>query len=256
MIRILLFTGSRRGRHSHTAYFSKLVADHLCAIAETEGVSADYELITGEECRPEYCLGCENCFKRGVCPLDSVDDLWELKQKILECDILLFGSPVYCASMSGLSKTVLDRMGYWTHRFELAGKPTAVLVTTSGSFGQETADAISLLFKAMGASVAYAGYAVRHYGEPNLNLPEVIGPETERIAQKLWDCYLHPEAYIQPSQESAFRYFKRKAMQVKALSELLEKDMPAEKAVIYERRMFDYETYTDYVRYLTQQRRQ
>ncbi|MDO5455374.1 MAG: NAD(P)H-dependent oxidoreductase [Eubacteriales bacterium] len=255
MINILSFAGSLRGGQSRTARFSKMVTDRLCAIAASEGVPVNCETITGAEYRAAFCLGCESCFQKGTCPLDSTDDLGELKSKILKSDILLFCSPVYCCSMSGLTKTVLDRLSYWTHRFELAGKPAAVLVTTSAGYGQETADTIREAVSAMGASIAYAGYAVRHIGTPNLNIEEEIGPEAERIAGKLWDCRRDPAKYIHPRQEYQFRYFKKKALQTKTMCELLEKGIPCETSVIYERGMFDYASYADYVRQLTQKQR-
>lgn len=255
MIRILSFVGSLRGGQSCTAGFSKLVADRVGAIAASEGSSADYEVISGDECTPEFCLGCKSCFYTGICPLDSRDGLTKLKQKILDSDIFLFCSPVYCASMSALAKSVLDRLSCWAHRFELAGKPTAILVTTSRSYGQETVDTIGNALVAMGASVAYAGYAVRHTGTPNLNLPEEIAPEAERIAQKLWDCRTDPAKYILPLQEAQFRHIKKTVAQAKMVSELLEKELPYEASVIYERRMFDYATLAGYVRHLTEQQR-
>ena len=246
-IRVFSFCASSRGDQSVTARFSGMVYEKIRAAAAEEGTGTEYEILTGRDLRIDYCLGCENCFDRGICPLDGQDGLAAVKRKMQECDILLFGSPVYTGSMSGLAKSVLDRIGYWTHRFELAGKPTAVLVTTSNNHGRETAEEIRDVFTAAGAAVVWAGYAARHEGKPNIHLPEDMDPVTERIARDLLDCFRNPVPYIRKEQEMLLLYYQRQYSRDKAFHELLGREPKYETGLFFERGLDQYHSFAEYV---------
>ena len=179
-----------------TASFSDLAAKRLTLRACEIGVRVDYECIRADQLRIDFCRGCESCFREGVCPLDRCDGLGMLKQKMLEADVLFFCSPVYTGSLSGAAKTVIDRLGYWTHREELAGKTAAALVTTSHSRGSQTAEQLAFALRAMGAAVAYAGSVSCHSGPVNFYLPNQLEPELDRICERLLDCRRDPSAYI------------------------------------------------------------
>ena len=80
-----------------------------------------------------YCTGCISCFKLGKCPLDVCDSMAEIKQKMIESDFIIFGSPVYAHNVSGHCKVFIDRISYWMHLFRLGGKAGFTLVSTSNN---------------------------------------------------------------------------------------------------------------------------
>ena len=220
-----------------TARFSDLAAKRLALRAAEIGVSVDYEYIRADQLRIDFCRGCESCFREGVCPLDCHDDLGTLKQKMLEADVLLFCSPVYTGSLSGSAKAVIDRLGYWTHREELAGKTAAALVTTSHSHGDQTAEQLAHALRAMGAAVAYAGSVSRHFGPVNFYLPDQLEPELDKICEKLLDCRRDPAAYIREEQDRAFAALNQHFRQSRLFSELTE-TKPRRELLVWEERGF------------------
>lgn len=206
MIKIVSFAASCAGEKSHTAAFSDILANAFIKKAEAEGETVSYERITGADVRIDYCRSCRSCFLHGSCPLDQVDDMAALKKKILEADILFFGSPVYLWQMSGLAKSFIDRISYWSHRFELLGKPCVVFSSTDSSHGQEVANDLALLMRFTGAAVVNAGTKTYDSIE--------IAPE--ETAEKLMQVYKNPASAVTYFQQNAFlsrvvlarKYFK------------------------------------------------
>ena len=245
-IRVFSFCASRRESASVTAKFAGMVYDRIRRAAEEQGIHTEYESLGGNDVRVEYCLGCENCFSTGNCPLDAQDGMAALKRKMLDCDILLFGSPVYAGSMSGLAKSMLDRLAYWMHRFELAGKPTAVLVTTSNNHGPETAEEIRSDLASMGAAVVWAGSAARHEGKPNIHLPGDMDPLTDRIARDLLDCVRDPVPFIREEQNSLFRIIRKNSRTGKQIAALAGLEMKKEASLFFERGMDGYQSLAEY----------
>lgn len=247
-IRVFSFCATLRSpEQSFTARFSHLVCEKIRETAAEAGIRTEIEIRTGSDVRIDYCRGCENCFNTGNCSLDGQDGMAALKRGMLDCDLLLFGSPVYTGSMSGLAKTILDRLGCWTHRFELAGKPVAILVTTSNNHGQETADELRFDFTTMGASVAWSGFAARHEGKPNIHLPEDMDPLTDRIARNLLEAYWDPVKFLCPEQEALFRHYRRENARTKAFCSLAGSDPSFETLAFYERGMDQYNSFAEYV---------
>ena len=201
MIKVFSFVASCAGEKSRTARYSDALAAVLQKKAEASGERVQYERMTGADLRIEFCRSCESCFARGVCPLDSVDDMPVLKRKLLESDIILFGSPVYMADMSGLAKCVVDRLSYWTHRFELAGKVGFAFATTSSSFGPETAEHMKALLSYTGLTLVRSACAVTVAGHPNLYLEQELAPQLDAVADELLSAWRDPAPYVTPKQE-------------------------------------------------------
>jgi multimeric flavodoxin WrbA len=80
------------------------------------------------------CLSCNNCFLKGNCVQDNNDSMGLIKEKILEADLIILGSPVFAHNVSGDMKTFIDRISYWLHVFRLANKKS-ITITTSASNG-------------------------------------------------------------------------------------------------------------------------
>ena len=130
MKKALAIIGSSQGNNSCTAQFARLIFEKA---QEYCNEPFEYEIITMNMVRIDYCRGCCNCFRNCSCPLDETDDMHVLKQKLLNSDFFLFGSPVYAHQISGAMKTVIDRLSYWLHLLPLAGKAGIALSTTAAT---------------------------------------------------------------------------------------------------------------------------
>ncbi len=248
-IRIFSFVGSQAGEKSRTARFSDRVARKL---KQRFPEPVEYERLTGADISLDFCLSCQSCFRTGECPADTGDDLPLLKQKMLAADILFFCSPVYTGSMSATAKAVFDRLAYWTHRAEIAGKTAAVLVTTSNNHGKETVAEIADTLRHMGASIAYAGFVSTH-DQPNLYLEEDMEPETDKICDAILDCYRDPVKYITPGQDNTFAYLSQIYRRQKRFDDRFGLTSSAEVRIAAERGFTDCRSLREYVKALREQ---
>ena len=247
MIRVFSIVSSCSGENGITAGFSNMVAEKLSQRAADLGESIEYECITGDTIRLSFCRSCNNCFNQGVCPLDKTDDMAKIKEKLLAADIIFFCSPVYLAGMSGFAKCVIDRMAYVARRFELAGKTAAVLVSTSYSYGKETAEEIKKALQFMGASVAYAGYVCRSRNNPNIYIPEQMDKLTDEISDRLLASLEGPGRFIEVWQDQAFIIRKKINRRALLMNEIAGVDIPDEVKVCTERGYGQYKTLSEYV---------
>ena len=253
MIKIFSFVASCAGNKSHTARYSDELAEAFRQKAESEGESVQYERMTGDQINMKFCRSCNSCFTKGICPLDGQDDMAMLKEKILACDVLFFGSPVYLWEMSGMAKCVVDRISYWAHRYELAGKVGVFFTTTSSSYGQEIADRMAQLFSFMGISVAHAGAAVLNSGVPNIYLAEQMKPVYEEISEKILAACQHPENFINQFQEDGFLGRKFIYNRSRSFAKYVGTELWNEHVVCVERGVFKYPNLKEYVKAVTEQ---
>lgn len=71
--------------------------------------------INGLDFKP--CQECGNCNKDECCILD--DDLKPVYKKIIEADVIIFGSPIYFGSLSAQAKMFIDRMQpFWVAKIK------------------------------------------------------------------------------------------------------------------------------------------
>jgi multimeric flavodoxin WrbA len=87
------------------------------ALMGAEEMGAEVELVRLMDLNIKPCTGCNSCvidlFEKGgsgACVIKN-DDFKFIDEKILECDGLVLGSPVYEKSPQGLLKILNDRMG-------------------------------------------------------------------------------------------------------------------------------------------------
>lgn len=95
------------------------------------------EIIVLGEKNIQMCKGCLTCEKTGKCIIK--DDLEQIRRKLRESDLIIFGSPVYISHVSATYKNFLDRMILSMHLFEFLGKPCINAVTANGSGEKPTA---------------------------------------------------------------------------------------------------------------------
>lgn len=200
MIRVFSFVGSCAGEASHTKALSDRLAAALSDRVESRGERISYDCVTADMLRVSFCRSCNSCFSTGVCPLDATDDVGDLKNRLLEADIVLFGTPVYLAGMSGAAKCVLDRIAFWTHRLELAGKAGMALVTTSNNHGPEVEQRLRELLQFTGLAMP-EGLCLQLHAAPRLDRPEEAEPRIAAAAGRLLDALDDPTTCLTSQQE-------------------------------------------------------
>lgn len=128
MKKVTAIVGSARSKHTHEAVSRFL--EHL----ETLG-SIDSEIVMLNDYHLGTCRGCKLCFERGeeACPLG--DDRDALIEKISVSDGVVFASPSYMFQVSGLMKTLIDRLAFFGHRPRFFGKAFTNIVVQGLPFG-------------------------------------------------------------------------------------------------------------------------
>lgn len=91
-----------------------------------------------------YCVGCKRCFIYGECCID--DDINTIKSNILNSDLFIISTPIYAKSISGLTKSFIDRLSSWMHLMPLAGKYCVIVVCT---YNNGLNEAVSYLYEVM-----------------------------------------------------------------------------------------------------------
>lgn len=246
-IRIFSFVGSCAGERSHTKKASDMLAEAVSDKAAKAGLSVSYECMTGDQLRIEYCRSCTSCFRKGFCPLDEKDDMPLLRHKFLGADIIFFCTPVYLWEMSGMCKSVIDRITFWSHRMELAGKAAVTLACTDTSTGPDLEKRFKDLFSFTGAAVVN-GITVRKYGPLNKPGSDELNALMEKTAQMLLEAADDPAPYITELQEQQYRNLAKSAMSMKKLKDRFG-IMPADEArASIERGLHEYGTFAEYIR--------
>lgn len=106
-MKIIAINASHRGDKGHTRF----LIDKLFQGAAAAG--AEGEVVTLAKLKINRCLSCGRCHTEKYhlqCVYDDKDDVREIFQKMAEADLIIYATPVYVFSMSGLLKTFLDRM--------------------------------------------------------------------------------------------------------------------------------------------------
>lgn len=110
-MKILVLKGSGNKKGS-----SSLLADRFTQGATEAGHSVDTFDVIRADIRP--CLGCGACGMAGAC-VQNDDYEFDLKQRIRECDMLVFAMPVYYYNWPAQLKSVVDR--FYSFTYELTG---------------------------------------------------------------------------------------------------------------------------------------
>lgn len=140
----------------------------------------------------EFCKGCTSCIliHENTCPHDEA--LKPLVEAILEADLVILTSPVYCMHCSGAMKSFLDHLGYlWMpHRpkSEMFTKQAVTITTAAGagmkSAGKDMKD--SLVFWGIPHiySCSFAVQAAKPQDIPP-KIMQKIDKKTSRLAEKI-----------------------------------------------------------------------
>ena len=121
MKKVLILSGSPRKRGN---------SDNLCDEFAKGAMKNGHEVekIRVAEKKISPCIGCYYCAKHGGrCAFN--DDMADILQKIIDCDVLVLSSPVYFYSICAQLKTVIDRtVARWT---EIANKELYYIATAA-----------------------------------------------------------------------------------------------------------------------------
>ena len=221
MIKVFSFVGSCAEKNSSTLKYSDSLAEVFTKKAAEIGEEVIYKKAVGSQLDIKFCKSCASCFMKGVCPLDSLDDMAQLKKDFLDSDIIFFGTPVYIWEMSGITKCVIDRIAYWSHTFELTGKIGVVYAVTDTSKAIEVSKNLTDLLRHMGLIVVKSAYAF-NCAKPNLHLEAEIQPEYEEISSLLLEAVKNPTKFITPLQEASFISSKNSYLRSQKVYETLE----------------------------------
>jgi multimeric flavodoxin WrbA len=123
-MKVLGISGSMR-KDGNTSHLIKLVLERC----DAEGIKTEFISLAGKKIQP--CLGCEKCKKKKWCVIEN-DDWREVMERVLECEVLVIGSPTYYYDVCGHLKNFIDRTYSLYHDRALSGrKGVAVAVQAS-----------------------------------------------------------------------------------------------------------------------------
>ena len=102
-MKVLAINGSPRGANGNT---ERILQPFL---EGAQGAGAETEVIYLKNKEIKHCLGCFTCWTKtpGVCV--HKDDMPALLEKVKEADVMVFATPLYIFTVSGLMKDFLDR---------------------------------------------------------------------------------------------------------------------------------------------------
>jgi multimeric flavodoxin WrbA len=133
-IKVLAFAGSPR-RHGNSETLLDWV---LASMAEDNEVAIEKVALT--EANINICRGCNACEKLNKCiQRDGMDTYHD---KIVDADIIILSSPIFCMGIAALPKALIDRMQVFRSRkyvlklpvipAERKGKRLGVFLATAG----------------------------------------------------------------------------------------------------------------------------
>ena len=113
-MKVLGLSGSMR-KEGNTAQLIKVILQRC----KDAGIKTEFVSLAGKKIMP--CLGCEKCKKKKWC-INETDDWDAIVKKVLDCDVLVIGSPTYYYDVGGQIKNFIDRTYSLYHDRKLAGR--------------------------------------------------------------------------------------------------------------------------------------
>jgi len=137
-------SGSMR-KDGNTASLVQLVLKPV----EEAGISSEYISLADKVIRP--CTGCESCKREHSCSV--MDDDWaDIIGKVLECDVLVLGSPTYYYDIGGHLKNFIDRTYSLYHDRQLSGKSAVGVAVHADEGGERALQTLEGFFNSHGFS--------------------------------------------------------------------------------------------------------
>lgn len=174
--KVLILSGSPRKNGN---------SDLLCEEFKKGALEAGHQVekIRVQEKKIGYCMGCYACRNTGICAIK--DDMAEILQKMIDCDVMVLASPVYFYSIDAQLKAVIDRsVARWT---EVKDKEFYYIVTAADE-NKEAAETTIQCFRGYADCVDGAKEMGIIYGMGTYEKGEVIGTKAMTDAYKMGKC--------------------------------------------------------------------
>ena len=210
-MRIVAINASHRGEKG----FTQFLLDKMARGATREGASFETVVLARQSIN--RCISCQVCHTEQSylkCIYGDKDDVARIFEKMRQADLIIFATPVYIFTMSGLLKVLLDRIhgtgdsdrlqlsrsGLFFHHIdrELCSKPFALLICCDNVEDETPRNVISY-FKtyARFMDAPMVGTLVRKAGKL---AGHGKSPEKEKQHPKIYSVY---EAFEQAGRELA-----------------------------------------------------
>ncbi|MCG8569327.1 MAG: flavodoxin family protein [Spirochaetes bacterium] len=142
--KFLTLLGSPHKANSNT----KALVDDFVEDISNAGLNLVHQYIFLGEKKVNPCIGCWSCTRGKPCPLK--DDLEEIKEAMLDCDVLIVATPVYTNQITAQLKALFDRLFTWCHIFPLLGKYSFSVCTTGNDGLKPTSDFVQKMLATYG----------------------------------------------------------------------------------------------------------
>jgi multimeric flavodoxin WrbA len=137
-MKILGILGSPRQKGN-----TDILLDLALEEARKGGASISKISLNGKKIAP--CDGCQKCFKTGKCVIK--DDMQEIYKEMLDSEGIIWATPVYFWSMTGLTKMAMDRTYALTFpKLQLMNKVGGLIVVAAGRGCMNTANIFHMYF--------------------------------------------------------------------------------------------------------------
>ena len=180
-MKIVLINGNNHKGSTYT--ISRSIADKVGGEIKEFYLPKDFD---------EFCLGCTTCFMKGEDKCPHHEKIKPITEALLESDLIILASPVYCYHASGAMKSLLDHYGYlWmAHRpDESMFKKQAIAISTAAGAGVKSTnkDMLDSLFYWGVAKTYQYGLPVRatSFEEISEKRKKKIDKKTTKLANKI-----------------------------------------------------------------------
>lgn len=151
---VALYGSPRRGGNT-----DELLNSFLSGVGDNDKLGKDPKInmiidrIMVSETGISPCRECRHCSTDGQCIVN--DGMQKIYQKIIDCDLLIVGSPIFFTSVSGQLKSFIDRFQrFWALKYELGNKldvkpgRKGILFSCAGSKPQSIFDCTKKIIRA------------------------------------------------------------------------------------------------------------
>lgn len=147
-MKVLMLNGSPKD-NGNTAR----ALEEMKKIFEKEGVEVVYYHVGNMTVKG--CVSCAACYKIKKCIVDDIVN--ELAEKLVDCDGMVVGSPVYYAAANSTLTTILDRL-FYSAKFDKRMKVGASVVVARRGGCTAAFDQLNKYFTSCGMPLASSQY--------------------------------------------------------------------------------------------------
>lgn len=232
MKRISVIIASGKGENSVT----RTVIEDILALVQNKIDQIKVQYIYLNQINMTMCNECENCFNYGICPLDQKDDLYQIKDTLLQSDYIFWGTGVILHNVNPWMSILFERLAVWGHIFGLAGVGSTVVVTGSTNGFQHVIAYMKKILSFMGTSIGEV-VALSYFDRMNEDIyRKSVVDEANKVVMVLND---KKQLNSNELQEAIFTKMKQ-YMEMGALSDY-------ERQYWEENHLVEYDTFEQYV---------